>query len=173
MKIANKALLIFTIIFSIAFVTFGQTAKKESTQTFLKGNRYFVFADELIAFNYTRTYSRSGGNFITTYKIYDPADGMHDLTITATHDPNTKKVVVMKEYADPKTYAPMGSEETTYDAASLEPFGVKGSDGESSDINPHQLKVKFTSSKFENINVCQILALRKSNDTEFFLLDDE
>ncbi len=174
MKFTNKLFLILTIAFSIALATFGQTTKKTSTQTFLKGYQYLVSSDNFTAFKYTRTYSSSGGNFITTYKIYHPTKGYHKLTITATHNPNNKKVVVTTEDVGGGIFAEMGSEETTYETPSLEPFGFRGSVGAlSGNRVPNQLKVKFASAKFENIKVGQVMGSHENNDFEFFVLDDK
>lgn len=163
-----------TIAFSIALATFGQTTKKTSTQSFMTGYQYLVNSDNFTAFKYTRTFSKSGGNFITTYKIYHPTKGYHKLTITATHNPIDKKIVVTTEDAGGGIFAEMGNEETTYETTSLEPFGFRGSVGQLGGRRvPNQLKVKFATSKFENIKVCQVMGSHENNDFEFFVLDDK
>ena len=174
MKHFNKLFLSTTLFLLIAMTAFGQTAKKSNSQAFLTGYQYLMSSDNFTSFKYTRTYNTSDGNFITTYNIYHPTKGYHKLTITATHYPQDKKVVVITEDAGGGIFAKMGSEETTYETASSEPFGFRGSVGALGGRRvPNQLKIEFTSTKFENIKVDQVMGSHKNNDFEFFILDEK
>jgi hypothetical protein len=171
----RKIILALTIGLVATFIAYGQSAKKTTTgQTLMTGYQYLMSTDNFTSFKYSRTYSTSGDNFITKYKIYHPIKGTYILTITATHYKDDKKVEVVIEDANGGIFSEINKEETTYEAPSMAMFGFRGSVGELGGTKvPNQLAVKFTSSKFENVKVVSVLGSHENDDFEFFVLDQK
>ena len=171
----KKILLTLTIGLFATFITYGQTTKKAATtQSLMTGYQYLMSSNNFTSFKYSRTYSTSGDNFITKYKIYHPTKGTHILTIIATHFKSDQKVEVVTEDANGGIFAEMNKEQTTYETPSLAAFGFRGSVGALGGKKvPNQLAVKFTSAKFENVKVASVLGSQENNDFEFFILDEK
>jgi len=143
-------------------------------QTYLRGYQYLVSTNHDTPFKYTRVYSNSGNEFVTKYTIYHPTEGYASIIITATHFKDEKKIVVKVTDAGGGIFADINQEETTYETASLSPFGFKGSvRALGGNRVPNQLMVKFASNKFENIKVMHIAGSHENNDFKFFVLDEK
>ena len=171
----RKIILTLTVGLFATFIGYGQTTKKATpTQTLMTGYQYLMSTNNFTSFKYSRTFSTSGDNFITKYKIYHPTKGTHILTITGTHFKNDKKVEVVTEDADGGIFAEINKEETTYETPSLATFGFRGDVGALGGKKvPNQLAVKFTSTKFETLKVASVLGSHENNDFEFFVLDQQ
>ena len=171
----RKIILVLTIGLLATFITYGQTIKKTtSTQTLMTGYQYLMSTDNFTSFKYSRTFSTSGENFITKYKIYHPIKGTYILTITATHFKNDKKVEVVIEDTKGGIFSEINKEQTTYETPSMSTFGFRGSVGALGGKKvPNQLAVKFTSEKFENVKIASVLGSHENNDFEFFVLDKQ
>ena len=171
----RKLLLTLTIGLFATSMTYGQTTKKATTaQTLMTGYQYLMSTNNFTSFKYSRTFSTSGDNFVTKYKIYHPVKGTYILTITATHYKSDKKVEVVIEDTNGGIFSEINKEETTYETPSLATFGFRGSVGALGGKKvPNQLAVKFTSAKFENVKIASVLGSHENNDFEFFVLDEK
>ena len=171
----RKIILTLTIGLFTTFTIFGQTTKKTTTaQTLMTGYQYLMSTDNFTSFKYSRTFSTSGDNFITKYKIYHPIKGTYILTITARHFKNDKKVEIVIEDTKGGIFSEINKEETTYETPSMATFGFRGSVGALGGKKvPNQLAVKFTSAKFENVKIASVLGSHENNDFEFFVLDKQ
>ena len=156
----------------MAIVSFEQKSKVSPPLKKLIGYQYLVSTDNYTRFNYTRTYSHSGGQYITTYKLYHPISGLHTITITATHYKFEKRVEVSVEYANGGLFSSINNEQVTYGTPTSTSFGFRGSvSALGGNRVPNQLEVKFSSSAFENVKVLSVAGSHENNDFEFFLLD--
>jgi hypothetical protein len=97
---------------------------------------YVMNIDDYVSFKYTRSYSTSGNNFVTTYQVYSPTNGRLYQIITATHIVSESKIVVDIKDANGGIFAHINKEQTTYDTPTLEAFGFRGSAGMLSDRVP-------------------------------------
>lgn len=155
----------------LSLTTFAQT---KSGQTLYTGYQYVVADDEYYDFKYSRKYSGSVDEFVTTYTIYHPTKGYAYITITAKHYRSMKKVVVSVDFANEGILSHINSEETTYETPSIDPFGFRGSFGVIGGKRvPNQLLVKFASNKFENVKVAHINATSPGTDDIIFYVLDE
>jgi len=159
-------------VFTVLLTVFLTNAYSQTKYT---GYQYVLNSDDYISFKYTREYKTVGENYVTIYKIYHPTKGHHAFTITATHYKADKKVKVDVDDAGGGIFAHINSEETTYDSASLEPFGFRGSVGAlGGNRVPNQLMVKFVSNKFENVKVVHVNATEPgTNNFYFYVLDEK
>jgi hypothetical protein len=167
----NSTLFAILIILVLSNTGFGQ--KKKTTSIKLTGREYDLNDDVYVPFKYTRSFSMSADNFITTYKIYNPHTGDLFQIITATNIVSEKKVVVDVVDANGGMFAHIHSEETSYQSPSLEPFGFRGSAGAiGGNRVPNQLMVKFLNNKFQYIKVMNIDATPSDTDNYFdYILD--
>lgn len=145
------------------------------SQAFYTGYEYVLNDNDFYPFKYTRSYSGSGNEFVTTYTIYHPTKGYAAYTVTATHFKTERKVVVSIDDAGGGLLAHINSEETTYETPSLTSFGFRGAVGAlGGNRVPNQLYVKFVSEKFENVKVIHVNATEPgSNDFIFYVLDEK
>jgi len=166
-KISKKIIVTVIMILFTVTLSFGQK------KIYLTGYQFLTSTGQYTSFKYTREYSGSGDEFLTTYTIYHPAKGTPSVIIKATHNVSQKKITVTVEDANGGMFAHINTEEKTYTTPSLEPFGIGGAVRMLGGDNvPNQLMVKFVSSKYENIKVCHIAGSHENSDFEFFVLDD-
>ncbi len=167
-KTASTVTLTLLIMLMTSLTSSGQQKK------FLRGYQYLVSTNHDTPFNYTRVYSGSGDEFVTTYTIYHPTEGYASIIITATHFKAEKKVIVKVDDAGGGIFSDINKKETTYETASLSPFGISGvAKALGGSRVPNQLKLKFASAKFENVKVVHVAGSHEHNDSEFFILDEQ
>ena len=172
MKTKTKMALTVTVSLLIMLMTSFNSSGQQ--HKFLRGYQYLVSTNHDTPFNYTRVYSGSGDEFVTTYTIYHPTEGYASIIITATHFKTEKKVVVKIADAGGGIFSEINEEETTYETASLSPFGISGAvKALGGSRVPNQLKLKFASNKFENVKVVHVAGSHEHNDFEFFILDEQ
>jgi len=163
-----------TIVLTVILTILTMFQNGIFAQNFLYGYQYSVNTDDYTKFKYTRTYSGSGDEFVTTYNIYHPTKGYHAITITATHKVSEKKVVVKVEYATGGIFSDICTEETTYETPALEPFGFRGAVGAlGGNRVPNQLMVKFVSTKYENVKVVHVNGTAPGESEFIFYVLDE
>lgn len=163
LKIKGLLIMLMVIIMSSAY-----------SQTKYTGYQYVVNDDDYYSFKYTREYKEEGNIYTTIYKIYHPTKGHHAITVTAVHNKSEKKVKVDIENAGGGIFAHINDEETTYETASMEPFGFRGSVGAlGGNRVPNQLMVKFVSSKYENVKVVHVNATEPATSNFIFYVLDE
>ena len=156
-----------------AIISLGVTYPNPTLYT---GYAYVLSSDDYIAIKYNRTYSGSSDLFVTKYTIYHPTKGYAWMTVTATHDKINKKVDVSIDDTNEGVFSHINDETTSYENASVEPFGFRGAVGALSGKRvPNQLEVKFVSNKFENVKVIHVLGSDKTdfNNTMYFILDEK
>ena len=153
-------------VFANPTKTFGQTK--------YTGYQYVMNDDDYYSFKYTREYKEEGNVYTTIYKIYHPTKGYHTIKITATHYKFENKVKVDVKDAGGGIFAHINDEETTYETASMEPFGFRGTVGAlGGNRVPNQLMVKFVSNKFENVKVVHVNGTEPGTDNFIFYVLDE
>lgn len=164
---------IYALTVILTFLTMFQN--ESFAQNILYGYQYNLNTDENTKFKYTRDYSESGDEYVTTYKIYHPTKGYHAITVTATHKKAEKKVIVKVEYATGGIFSDICTEETTYEEPSIKPFGFRGAVGAiGGNRVPNQLKVKFVSTKYENVKVLHVNGtVTGRSDFTFYVLDEK
>lgn len=164
---AMMALLIAISLIGNPIESFGQTK--------YTGYQYVVNQDDYYSFKYTREYKEEGNVYTTIYKIYHPAKGHHVITITATHDKSQKEVKVDIENAGGGIFAHINDENSSYDIASLEPFGFRGAAGALGGSRvPNQLLVKFVSKNFENVKVIHVNGTEPgTSNFVYYVLDEK
>lgn len=145
------------------------------SQTRYTGYQYSVNNDDYYSFKYTREYKEEGTVYTTIYKIFHPTKGHHAITITAEHNKSKKKVKVEVKDAGGGFFADINDEKTTYETASMEPFGFTGTISSLGGKRvPNQLMVKFVSNKFENVKVVHVYGSEPaSSDYIFYVLDEK
>jgi len=143
-------------------------------QKYYSGYQYIVSIDDFVKFKYSRNYSESVDEFVTTYKIYHPVKGHHIKTITATHYKSEKKIVVKVMNAGGGMFADINTEKTTYKTPSLAPFGIPGPFNLiGGNRVPFKLLVIFVSSKFENVKVVHVYGTAMGGSKHIFYVLDE
>ncbi|MDG3582951.1 hypothetical protein [Galbibacter pacificus] len=157
-----------------ALFTLMMISAKCAAQNRYTGYEYDLNYDDYYEFKYTREYKEEGNIYTTIYKIFHPTKKQHIYTITAVHYKSEKRIKVNVDKAGGGIFAHINDEEITYDNPSLKPFGFRGSVGVLGGSRvPNQLKVKFISGKYENINVANVNSTSSgSNNFYFFVLDD-
>lgn len=132
-----KKIKLLIVFLAVAISAFSQEKSKYPDlhiatipeQTLYTGYQYVMNNDAFYAFKYSRAYSETGDDFVTTYTIYESTKGYAYITITATHHKSTKNVEVSVDDANGGIFSNINSEETTYDTPSLQPFGFRGDIG--------------------------------------------
>ena len=155
-----------TTLIILAMLMVGITTYPQTKYT---GYQYSVNSDAYYPFKYTREYEESRDIYTTVYKIYHPTKDRHIITITAVHNKPNKEVKVDIEIPGGGILAHIRSEEISYEVASIEPFGRRGSLGVlGGDRVPNQLMVRFVSNSFENIKVFHIYGTEPGSSNQVF-----
>lgn len=170
----KKNLFATTIGLFASLIIYGQyTITTVRNPNIMTGYKYLTRTNHFTSFRYTRSYSISGDNFQTVYRLFHPRRGTQIFTIIATHYKSDQKVEVVTESVIDKVSEEINKEKTNYVIPSLAKFGFRGSVGTLRRKKiPDQLAVKFESAKFENVKVVNVLGSKKNNDYEFFILDE-
>jgi hypothetical protein len=156
-----------------ALNTFGQGARKTNSKAgLLTGYQYRLSRDSYTSFKYSRVYSSADGEFITTYKIFHPANGRYVYTVIATHNKIEQTVKVLIKDTSGGIFSRVNDESTDYETPSLSPFGIRGDVALlAGDKVPNQLAVKFVNAKYENVKVLSVAGSRDNNDFVFYILE--
>ena len=157
-----------TILITAAILVIGFAAQAQS-QTKYTGYQYSVNHDAYYEFKYTREYEEGRDTYTTVYKIYHPTKGRHIITITAVHNKPNKKIKVDIETPGGGILARIRSEEISYEVASIEPFGRRGTLGVlGGNRVPNHLMVRFVSHRYENIKVFHIYGTEPGSANPIF-----
>lgn len=165
------------IILILVFALLGEvflTSFEPPKTTYYTGYQYLLSTGRYTSFKYTRSYKESDDMFTTNYKLYNPETGVYMISIVGVHLKKDKKIIVKVTAADGGIFGDINEETTTYEAPTINPFGFAGSVKQLGGDNiPNQLKVKFVSNNFENINVMHIAGSHDGGEFEFFVLDEK
>lgn len=180
MKIKTTSLLItkpdFRKLFSVCIFLLTVIPSIHG-QTFHKGYVYHLGYDDYYPFKYTREYQEEENIYTTIYKLYHPQKGSHNYTITAVHDKLKKNVKVdIEKIGGGIFFSEIREEETSYEVASMKPFGFRGNIGVlGGNKVPNQLMVKFVSNKYENVKIVHVFGTPKvtPDDWYFYILDEK
>ena len=130
---------------------------------------------EYLPLTYTRQYEHEGDNFTTIYKVSQPGNG-YFLNIIATHYKSKKKIIInIDDVSVSKELGHISTQEFTYENPSLERFGrpnlLRANGMDEQGRLPNNLALEFTDSKFENINVVDII--KDEHSIQWYVLDEK
>ncbi len=121
--------------------------------------------------NYTKSYEEVGLTYTTIYKLFNRVKGTHEMTVTAVHDKNAKKIKVTVNDPSSGIFGVNHTEEYTYQEPENGLFGIGGAAKTLGGSKiPNQLSLKFVSNKYENVLVYEVLY--SPEDFEWFILQE-
>jgi hypothetical protein len=162
-----------SIIAIVIAFTFIVSIAKAQKQSWYKGYQYYASDESSYEFKYTRKYIVVNDDFLTIYNVYSLKIGRIVRIITAKHIVKEKKVVVEIKDAKGGVFSKLNEEECSYKNLSLKPFGFRGTLAALKPNMLNQLMVKFSSSKFQYINIMEVNGTENNDDNFFFYLLDE
>lgn len=150
--------------------------KKPAKKTYYRKGALFVLKTERrIPLYYSRSYQKQGKTlFVTGYDVYNEKKQII-CNVRAVHDKKKHTVEVSVRDFGVSGFPIVNTERTGYETPYMGRFGAIGKVGAANKKNPGQMMVKFTSHRFDYVNVVSIADAHEDSgkDLQVYILDEQ